>query len=354
MRDIDFDGLAEHDWERIDGEPVRFALVGLGWWTREQAIPAIEEADGAEATVLVTSSPEKAEGVAADVDSVAATLTYEEYADGDAMEEYDAVYVCTPNALHREHAEAAADLGKAVLCEKPLEASVEEAEALVEACAAADAPLMVAYRVVTSPTARRARDLIRNGAVGEVVSVVGHMSDALLESAGADSWRLDPDLSGGTTVNDLGVYPLSTIRFVLDQGPRAVQATTTAARAEFEGVDEHATFTLEFSDSLLAACTASHSADVTSSLRFVGTEGELTLEGVFFPDAEKVLRLSRNGNQGEFRPDTPNQMVAEFEYFADHLRGDASFEPDGEMGVADMRAIEALYESAETGERVEL
>ena len=354
MLDIDFDGLTEHDWERTDGEPVRFAMVGLGWWTREQAIPAVEEADGAETTVLVTSSPEKAADLADDLDSVVATLTYDEYADGDADDEYDAVYVCTPNALHREHAEAAADLGKAVLCEKPLEANVEDAEALVAACEAADAPLMVAYRVVTSPAARRTRDLIRDGAIGDVVSVLGHMSDTLLDDAGPDSWRLDPDLSGGTTINDIGIYPLNTMGFVLDEEPRAVQATATAAQEEFEGVDEHAAFTLEFSDSLLAACTVSHSADVVSSLRFVGTEGELTLEGVFFPGAEKVLRLSRGGTEAEFRLDAPNQMTAEFEYFVDHLRGDVDFEPDGEMGVADMRVIEALYESDETGERVEL
>ncbi len=354
MRDIDLDGLVERDWETADGDPVRFAMVGLGWWTREQAIPAMADATGAEATVLVTGSPEKAADVAADVDTVEATLTYEEYADGDAADEYDAVYVCTPNALHREHVEAAADHGKAVLCEKPLEANVEDAEAIVEACEAADVPLMVAYRVVTSPSARRARELIRDGAIGDVVSVVGHMSDTILESSGPDSWRLDPDLSGGTTVNDIGIYPLSTIGFVLDAAPRAVQATTTAAQEAFEGVDEHAAFTLEYSDSLLASCTVSHSAEVTSSLRFVGTEGELTLEGVFFPDAEKVLRLSRDGRTAEFRPDAPNQMREEFDYFADHLRTGADFEPDGEMGVDDLRVIEALYESAETGERVEL
>ena len=354
VRDIDFDGLAEHDWERTDGEPVRFAMIGLGWWTREQAIPAVEEADGAETTVLVTSSPEKAADLADELDSVTATLSYDEYADGDAADEYDAVYVCTPNALHRDHVEAAADHDKAVLCEKPLEANVEDAEALVEACEAAGVPLMVAYRVVTAPAARRARELIADGAIGEVVNVLGHMSDTVLDSVGPDSWRLDPDLSGGTTINDIGIYPLSTIGFVLDETPRAVQATTTAAQEAFEGVDEHAAFTLEYSDSLLAACTVSHSADVTSSLRFVGTEGELALEGVFFPGTEKVLRLSRGGTEAEFRPDAPNQMTAEFEYFVDHLRGDADFEPDGQMGIDDMRVIEALYDSAETGERVEL
>ena len=355
MNDIDFDGLSERDWEEeTDADPVRFAMVGLGWWTREQAIPAVEDAAYAETTVLVTGSPEKAEAVAADVESVTATLTYEEYADGEAADEYDAVYVCTPNALHHEHVRSAADLGKAVLCEKPLEASVEEAEALVEACEDAEVPLMVAYRVVTGPAARRARDLIDDGAIGDVVSVVGHMSDTILDSAGPDSWRLDPDLSGGTTLNDIGIYPLNATRFVLGEDPRAVHATATSAQEEFEGVDEHGAFTLEFSDSLLGAYTVSHSADVVSSLRFVGTEGELTVEGIFFPGSEKVLRLSRGGTSAEFRPPSPDQMYEEFDYFANHLQRGEPFEADGEMGVTDMRVIEALYESAESGERVEL
>ncbi|MFC6725165.1 Gfo/Idh/MocA family oxidoreductase, partial [Halobium palmae] len=131
MQEIDFDGLTERDWEEAtDAEPVRMAMVGLGWWTREQAIPAVERSDAAETTVLVSGSTEKAEALAEDLESVTATLTYDEYAEGGAVDEYDAVYVCTPNALHRDHVEAAADHGKAVLCEKPLEASVEEGEAL--------------------------------------------------------------------------------------------------------------------------------------------------------------------------------------------------------------------------------
>ncbi len=355
MTEIDVGGLTERDWEaETDAEPVRFAMVGLGWWTREQAIPSVEDAKYAETTVLVTGSPEKAEDVADDVESVEATLSYEEYADGEAVEEYDAVYVCTPNALHYEHVEAAAEHGKAVLCEKPLAADVGEAEAIVDVCESADVPLMVAYRVMTGPTARRARELVQGGAIGEVVSVVGHMSDTILDAIGPDSWRLDPELSGGTTLNDIGIYPLNAMRFVLDEDPRAVQATATAAQGEFEGVDEHGAFTLEFSDSLLAACTVSHSADVKSSLRFVGTEGELTLEGVFFPDAEKVLRLSRGGDTGEFRPTTNNQMLEEFDYFANHLQRGEAFEPDAEVALVDLRTIEAMYESVESGGRVEL
>jgi len=52
-------------------------------------------------------------------ESVQVALTYDELIDGEAVEEYDALYVCTPNAYHKEYVEAAADHDKAVLCESP-------------------------------------------------------------------------------------------------------------------------------------------------------------------------------------------------------------------------------------------
>ena len=58
------DRFAERDWQSTEDGTVRFALVGLGWWVREEVLPALEDADLCEATVLVSSSAEKAESVA--------------------------------------------------------------------------------------------------------------------------------------------------------------------------------------------------------------------------------------------------------------------------------------------------
>ncbi|MDS0295758.1 D-xylose 1-dehydrogenase Gfo6 [Halogeometricum luteum] len=353
--EVDLDSFSARDWEGpTDADPMRFAMVGLGWWTREQAIPAVEEADYCATTVLVSSSTEKADELAADLAGVEETLTYEEYADGAATDAYDAVYVCTPNGLHRDHVEAAAAHDKAVLCEKPLEATVEDARASVDACREADVPLMVAYRVQTEPTVRRARELIRDGAIGDVVSVLGHMSDTILDSTDETSWRFDPDLSGGTTINDIGIYPLNTIRFVLEEDPQAVYARTESEQPAYEGTDEHAAFQLEFPDGKLASCTVTHSAAVKSSLRFVGTEGELSIEGLFFPNTRKVLRVSGPDIEGEYRPEPVDQMREEFDYFANRLQRGLDLEPDGEHGMVDMHAVRALYDSAERGRRVEL
>ncbi|QLH77599.1 Gfo/Idh/MocA family oxidoreductase [Halosimplex rubrum] len=353
--EVDLDSFSARDWEEpTDADPIRFAMVGLGWWTREQAIPAVEDADYCTTTALVSSSTEKAEDVAADMDGIEATLTYDEWADGAATDAYDAVYICTPNGLHRGNVEAAAEHDKAVLCEKPLEATVEDARATVDACREADVPLMVAYRLQTEPAARRARELIQDGAIGDVVSIVGHMSDNILDAVGEDSWRFDPDLAGGTTLNDIGIYPTNTIRFILEEDPQAVYARAESEQPAYEGTDEHGAFQLEFSDGKLASCTVSHSATVTSSLRFVGTEGELTIEGLFFPNTRKVLRVSGPGIEGEYRPEPVDQMREEFDYFANYLQRGLDPEPDGEHSMVDMHTIEALYESAESGRRVEL
>ncbi|MBP2252352.1 xylose dehydrogenase (NAD/NADP) [Halarchaeum solikamskense] len=353
--EVDLDSFSGRDWETpTDAAPVRFAMVGLGWWTREQSIPAVENAEHCTTTALVSSSTEKAEDVAADLKGIEATLTYDEYADGVASDAYDAVYVCTPNGFHREHVEAAAAHGKAVLCEKPLEATVEDAQATVDACREAGVPLMVAYRLQTEPVARRARELIRDGAIGDVVSIVGHMSDTILDSVDETSWRFDRDLAGGTTLNDIGIYPLNTIRFILEEDPQAVYARTESEQPAYDGTDEHGAFQLEFPDGKLASCTISHSATVTSSLRFVGTEGELSIEGLFFPNTQKVLRVSGPDIGGEVRPEPVDQMREEFDYFANRLQRGLDPEPDGEHGMVDMRAIRALYESAESGRRVEL
>ena len=355
VMDLDLDTFSARDWEEpTDEAPVRFAMVGLGWWTREQAIPAVEDADHCETTVLVSSTTEKAEAVAADLDGAEAALTYDEYAEGAATDHYDAVYVCTPNGLHQSNVAPAAEYGKAVLCEKPLEATVEDARALVDDCREADVPLMVAYRLQTEPTARRARELIQGGAIGDVVSMLGHMSDTILDFADETSWRLDPELSGGTTLNDIGIYPLNTLRFVLGEDPTAVYARAESVQPEYEGVDEHGAFQLEFPGGKLASCTVSHSAAVTSTLQFVGTDGQLSIDGLFFPNTRKTLRISGPGIEGEYRPEPVDQMREEFDYFANRLQRGLDPEPDGEHGLFDMRAIDALYESAETGQRVEI
>ena len=349
-------GVTARDWERLESGTLRLAMVGLGWWTREQAIPAVADSKFCETTVLVSSSHEKGDEVAEDVPHVEATLTYEEFQAGEATDAYDAVYICTPNALHLPHAEAAADHGKAILCEKPVEATRERAEELV--AAAEDVPLMVAYRMQTDPGVRRMRELVADGAIGAPVAVHGHMGQQMLDvvSGDPDQWRLDPELAGyGATVMDLGIYPLNTTRFVLDADPVSVTAQMHSENEAFRKVpDQHATFTIRFDDDTYAACTASQHAHQSGHLRVVGTEGELILEPTFLGESPQTLTLRTDGKEmvvDDGRRDVfGDEMTEEFDYFADRVIRGEPLSPDGEHALVDMRTLAAIYEAAETGE----
>ena len=346
------DDVAERDWSiPVDGGPLRIAVVGLGWFGADVGIPAMATASNCTPAAVVSGSAEKASTVAEEA-GVEHALTYEEFHDGVAADGYDAVYVCTPNATHLEHVTAAADLGKHVICEKPLEASAERAARMVEVCEERGVTLMTAYRMQLAPAVRRTRELVRDGAIGEPVRVEGSFAFRMLGDGGdPDQWRLDPDLAGGGALLDIGVYPMNTGRFVLGADPVAISAHTASVHEGFAGVDEHVTFRLEFAGGTVLTGHASYGELSESYLTVSGTEGRLTLDPAFGPQVERTLTLDRSDGTSTVT-DSADEMVEQFEYFAQCVLGGTTPEPDGRDGLHDMEIVEAIYDSAESGTHV--
>jgi len=345
----------ERDWARdVTGEPVRFAVIGLGWFGPDVAIPAIAESDYCETTVCVSGDKAKAERVAEENDAEHG-LTYDEYADGEAVDAYDAVYIVTPNALHLPHVETAAEYDKDVLCEKPLEATAERAKQIVEICEEAGVDLMTAYRMHTTRSVRYVRDLVADGVIGDPVHTRGAFSYNLVAAGESmDQWRLDPDLAGGGPLMDLGVYPLNTSRFVLDADPTAVHASTVEGPPGFDGLEEYCAFTMEFGDGPVASCDTGYQVAGDNYFEVGGTHGRIRIDGPYNVDADRKITVRAEGEEVVAEPDEPSEMVEEFDYFATALLSDMEIGPDGEHGAFDVEITEAIYESAETGERVDL
>ena len=359
---MDIETLAEsfdrRDWQELEttDDPVRFAMVGVGWWTCEQAMPAVANAELCETTVLVSGDPEKAADVAADSDTVEHAISYDAFHDGEARDAYDAVYVVTPNALHLPFVETAAELDKAILCEKPMEATIERAERMVEVVAENDATLMIAYRMQTEPAVRRAKEFVDDGLIGEPIFVNGNMTEPILDLVpDPDQWRLDGELSGGCAVMDIGLYPLNTARYLLGTDPERVRGTVASVTPEFDDVpDEHAAFQLDFPGHTFAVCTASQNAHMASHIEVLGTEGRVRIEPAFYPWDDRALTIERGDTSFDVEFEQADQMEEEFEYFSHCLLTGEDPHPDGEHGLADIRAIKAVYEASETGETIEL
>ncbi|MDF9747575.1 D-xylose 1-dehydrogenase Gfo6 [Natrinema salsiterrestre] len=349
-----FANFTRRDWERESATgTVRLAIVGIGGFARQRALPAIHTGSYCETTVLVTSSPDRATDIAEEYD-VSHVIDYDAFLAGARTDAYDGIYVATPNAFHGQYATAAADFGKHVICEKPLETTLDRAREIVEACTDAGVTLMTAYRLQTEPTVRRTRELVREGVIGDVVQVHGGFSHPLLETASADTWRLDPDLAGGGALVDLGVYPLNTIRFLLDCEPTGVYATTYSSGGPFANVDEHVAFQIEYETGTTASCTASFDAHASSQLELVGTEGKVHIESPFGGVVPQEMVVESGDIRMEYTGPTVDEVCEEFDYFGHCVLTGTDPEPDGEDCLADLRAIEAAYESAETGCRVGL
>jgi len=346
-------GVDERDWrsnERV--EPLRFAMVGLGGFARDHVLPAIREAAFCEATTMVSSGPEKAQQFA---DEFAAdhAITYDEFHDGVATDEYDAVYVATPPARHLDVVETAAEFGKHVLCEKPLEATPDRARELVDRCATADVRLMVAYRLQADPHIRRVRDLVRSGVLGDVTQIHGEFSYPILaEAEDSNPWRLDPDLAGGGALMDIGIYPLNTSRFLLGEDPESVQATISSPDEGFERVDEHAAFQLRFPSGTTASCTASFNSFRGSSIQLLGTEGRVRIDDAFGVVKPRRVTVEFADGTLEFDPEPVNEIAEQCDYFADRLTTGDAIEPDGNHGLIDIVTLDSVYRAADAGHRV--
>ena len=150
--------------------------------------------------------------------------------------EIDIVSITAPNALHKEMALAAIAAGKHVYCEKPLAPLATDAKEMADAAKAAKIKTQVGFNYLCNPMLKLARDMIADGALGEIRSYRGlHAEDFMADPKGTATFRIDP--KGGGALADLGSHALATAEFLLG-GISAVMgdlATHHSTRTDAKG-----------------------------------------------------------------------------------------------------------------------
>ena len=120
----------------------------------------------------------------------------------------EAIVIASPQETHRAIAEAAFALGKPVFCEKPLGASLEDSRAMVAAADASGAVNMVGFNYIRTPASRFARQLIADGAIGDVTWFRGeHTEDFYADPAAPTTWRTSGEANG--TMGDLAPHMIN-------------------------------------------------------------------------------------------------------------------------------------------------
>ena len=325
-----------------------FALVGLGSLSTNQIAPALQQTRYCRLAGIVTGTPAKAERWKAQYGiperSVYNYETMERLAENPDV---DVVYVVTPNALHAEHTIKAARAGKHVLCEKPMEASVERCQAMIDACRQAGRQLAIAYRCQFEPHHLECVRLAREKVLGSLRDVQAGFGFRIGDPT---QWRLNRALSGGGPLVDVGIYALQTARMLTGEEPTRVTAqATTTDQVKFHDLEENIAWQLTFPSGVTSSGSASYSTFVN---RFVATTsgGSFGMEPAY----------SYSGNRGWRSDGKPlrfpqiDHFVAEMDAFAQALLSGKPTTVPGEEGLRDVRIITAIYEAARTGGEVRL
>jgi predicted dehydrogenase len=329
------------------GKPVGFAAIGLGTIS-DIFMRACAKTQAAKITALVTGHPEtKGKKYAAMYGIPESSIyTYETYDRLRENKDVDAVYVGLPNSMHREYTVRAAQMGKHVLCEKPMAISSAECNAMIDACRTAGVKLMIAYRVHYEPTHLAAQQLIQSGALGDLQSFEGSFGF----NATPNQWRLTRQFAGGGSLMDVGIYPMNEVRWLTGEEPSAFTAVPTTrdrTSGRFGEMEQTLDFTLKFPSGIVAALGCTYGSDMPGFLRIHGDKGSLEIAPAYNYSGVHLRSLA-----GPTHVDTTSEgdqtmhFQLEAEHFANCIRTGTTPKTPGEEGLHDLLAIESIYKAA--------
>jgi predicted dehydrogenase len=349
-------GMRVPAWAQASGvqtaaaeRPVGFAAIGLGTIS-DIFMRACARTQTAKLTALVTGHPETKGKRYATMYGIpeSSIYTYETFDRIRDNKDVDAVYVGLPNSMHREYTVRGAQVGKHVLCEKPMAISSAECVEMIAACRMAGVKLMIGYRVHYEPTHLEARRIVRSGALGDLQAFEG----AFGFNATPNQWRLTRKYGGGGPLMDVGIYPLNEIRWLLGEEPAAftaVASTRDRTSGRFAEMEQTLNWTMKFPSGIAASLACSYGSDMPGFLRIHGTNGSLEITNAY---AYSNVRLRGIGGGQRVDITTPGDdtghFVLEAEHFAACIRNGAEPRTPGEEGLKDMLAIEAIYKAAGT------
>ncbi len=327
---------------------IRYAVVGLGYFAQTAVLPAFAHAKkNSKLVALVSDDPQKLTKLGKKY-KVDIRGSYDMYEDILKSGEVDAVYIVLPNKLHLEYTLRAASQKKHVLCEKPLAVTADECQSMIDACESAHVKLMTAYRLHFEQTNLKVIDLVQKKKIGEPRFFNALFSMQVKEG----NIRLDSDLGGGT-LYDIGIYCLNAARNVFKAEPIEVTALSESSNdRRFKEVDEMTSVVMRFPGNRLASFTSSFGAADISRYEIVGTKGSICVDPAFEFAAGLAfeLKVGKNTKTSSFKK--RDQVAPEIEYFSNCILNNRKPEPSGKEGLADVRVIEALYESARIGKSI--
>jgi D-xylose 1-dehydrogenase (NADP+, D-xylono-1,5-lactone-forming) len=322
-------------------DPVRWGIVSTADINRK-VIPGAKESPKVELIAVASRAQDRADEYAKEWGIERAYGTYEALLEDPDVE---ALYISLPNTMHTEWSIRAVQAGKHVLCEKPLSRHPEDVAAAFDAADRAGRLLTEAFMYRHNPQTKRLKELVDEGAIGELRLVRSAFSYALYD---ADNIRLRTDVEGGALM-DVGCYNVSGSR-LLGGEPEQVFGEAWYGPS---GTDWVFAGTMRFPGNVIATFDCGTAMPNRDELEAIGSEGSLFLDDPWHCNVP-VIEVRRADGVERIEIERQDSYRLELENLSDAIRGEGKLllARDDAMGQA--RALEALHTSAATGKQVSL
>jgi D-xylose 1-dehydrogenase (NADP+, D-xylono-1,5-lactone-forming) len=338
---------------------VNWGILGCARVANRAVGPGMQRSSNGVIYAIASRSLEKAKDYAKRFGVPAVYGSYEDLLKDPKVQ---AVYIPLPNTLHREWTVRAAESGKHVLCEKPLASNAAEAEEMVDACRRNDVLFMEGFQYRLHPQNQAVKKLIDGGRIGKVIGIAAVFS---APRPAEGNIRSNKELGGGA-LGDMGSYCVNIARFLTDAEP-----TSVFARGDFanDGLDRRVTVDLEFPKGTIAWLDTSQrlaGGSVYQSCEIFGDRGRIyiplpyaqraTTEKGEIVDTSFLVSNDEplDSEKEEIRIQGVHQWQLEVEYFADRVLRSEPIGYPMENGLAQTKAMDAIYRSAREGRVVNL
>jgi predicted dehydrogenase len=335
---------------------IKFAIVGMGHIAKKH-VEAINEAEGAELVAVCDAAAERLEEYAG---------TYETYTDLDEMlktnKEIQVVNICVPSGLHARLTKIVAEHGRHIVVEKPMSLKLQDSEEMIKIAKENNVKLAVVHPNRFRPAVMKLREKMEQDVFGTLshanATVRWNRGQAYYDQA---PWRGTKEFDGGVLMNQ-AIHNLDLLIWFMGE-VESVQAMAATRLRKIEAEDVAAAVVRFKSGALgvIEAATTIYPKNLEESLSIFGEKASVKIGG------SNALFLEtwdfENGNEGE--KETFNESIKDnplgkpghqwiIEDMVQAVKDDREPIVSGQDGIAPVKLILAILESAETGKEVKL
>lgn len=318
---------------------IRWGIIGCGDVTEVKSGPGFQLAANSSLVAVMRRNGELAKDYA---ERHNVPKWYDKAEDLVNDSEVDAVYIATPPGSHKEYTEMVAKAGKPVYVEKPMALNTEECQAMIDVCEEHGVPLYVAYYRRRLPRFLKVKELLDEGAIGDVRFVTMEQTQRLLEKDenGEWPWRVRPEVSGGGLFYDVASHTLDLFDYLL--GPIEDVKGYAANQSDTYPAEDSVSGSFQFESGVMGTGVwnfASYKNEDQN--RIVGTKGEI----VFSTFDEAPVKLMNQFGTEEFHIGRPSPIQQQLiQTIVDELIGKGQSPSTGRSALRTNRVMDKMVQ----------